>query len=454
MKIKSCRNNGIISSKSIDTITIEIQIVFNVISENTTGFLNIFDQLMGKSSLQLDELFRGSSPGDTLYNEDTEEYDSSASSKSTLNQNVNIKSPLPLQSHPTPVSSITEPSSSTLPERRTLRTKERRKRKPTSSPIAQQTPPKRPCMDDNQTVPAGKQMPKVFRSKVVIKQLEKSKVKKKDKDSTKQSDTTSLSKPAHSKTVAKAEAETDSMAEPALSTSDAAVPSVTDSPNKAVAHSSDTKDSNMTDYMIKCENCDLRFENERKLKVHSAVHSDKIKCFMCIELFDVRADLEQHLDKVHNRPFVCYEQNCYHACQTTNGLKSHMRTTHGHNPKYNCDFCPRFFKTEAAKVNHSTKCEKQQPQQEQPKKEQPKKEEPQDNDDFQCLHCFEHMANRAELKLHLANDHNITKIVCTECHSEVEDSDALAVHNEEQICDSIVAKRKKSYRSKSTKGKK
>lgn len=201
----------------------------------------------------------------------------------------------------------------------------------------------------------------------------------------------------------------------------------------------ESKDGDRVPYQIKCEKCGQLFDNERKLKVHSAMHSteakssdtqdentqsEKFTCFVCkLECHD-RDTLVDHLTSLHDKPYLCYIGNCRHACQTTNGLKLHMRSIHGETPFYPCPICSKRLKTEKARDHHADSCKA------------PKKKTE------QCFHCFEVISDRQALRNHLASEHNIKQIVCQRCHSEVADADELQAHMDMNECASIVSKRK------------
>lgn len=193
--------------------------------------------------------------------------------------------------------------------------------------------------------------------------------------------------------------------------------------------STDDTDKDRVSYKVKCDQCGELFDNERKLTVHSSIHTRKLQCFMCISQFDARDDLVTHLKDIHQRPYVCYIEQCTHACQTTNGLKQHMASKHSVRPSYPCPSCPRKLKTQQARDRHAEKCNQ---------KDLPET----------CFHCFLKFADRETLRGHLAGEHRITEIVCPNCHSEFQNPEELDAHTAEDVCGDIVDNREKSLSQK------
>lgn len=107
----------------------------------------------------------------------------------------------------------------------------------------------------------------------------------------------------------------------------------------------------VTEYMVPCSLCHLKFRTLDDLQIHMQIHKDKddsykagmqssanpYKCASCPATFGTSFNLKRHM-RIHTgtRPYKCNE--CHAAFITKAQLTTHMRTHTGEKP-YKCHIC-------------------------------------------------------------------------------------------------------------------
>ncbi|CAL8087533.1 unnamed protein product [Orchesella dallaii] len=105
-------------------------------------------------------------------------------------------------------------------------------------------------------------------------------------------------------------------------------------------------------YKFKCPapNCDKRFLDERKMKLHFVNHTKNIRCMDCNMSFASQSNLNQH-KTIHTgeRPFIC--EYCGTRFRLNSKLQDHLRIHTGERP-YTCNDCDQTFKTSSVLYRH------------------------------------------------------------------------------------------------------
>ncbi|KAJ8877736.1 hypothetical protein PR048_022191 [Dryococelus australis] len=100
-----------------------------------------------------------------------------------------------------------------------------------------------------------------------------------------------------------------------------------------------------------CSFCDQRFPSKKALKIHEDTHSDKLlyKCDSCSQRFSKEKQLKHHKDIMHRDPHCRY---CGKEIQKAQTLKNHEMRHAREAGNFECDICKRIFKTKTGLRHH------------------------------------------------------------------------------------------------------
>lgn len=111
-----------------------------------------------------------------------------------------------------------------------------------------------------------------------------------------------------------------------------------------------------------CDNCDLKFPNEKKYFKHAKVHHGKIikpfGCEKCDLMFRTEKLLELHCTKNHAqnesvKPYQC--RHCDKSFALVDALEKHVNATHLIYKPYQCDICNDIFTYRIEMMKHKAK---------------------------------------------------------------------------------------------------
>ena len=195
----------------------------------------------------------------------------------------------------------------------------------------------------------------------------------------------------------------------------------------------------------KCDKCDKEFFSKDSLKAHinNAHNSVKFTCDLCHASFAFPTGLKYHKKKVHQGIRYHYQcVKCEKGYQSYYNLKWHMKTQH-QGLKLKCEFCPSYFSHQSTLIKHLASKHNSKKS---PKMDLVRVDE--GDELFQCEFCDQDFANEknlfihighahpecsaktceqcgqkcgspSELKRHIANVHEKSKIWCSLCEKDI-----------------------------------
>ena len=88
-----------------------------------------------------------------------------------------------------------------------------------------------------------------------------------------------------------------------------------------------------TVHVIKCEDCQEKFDSETELRRHSVTHLEK--CFYCEQMFKTAGEIENHLEAEHEKR--CQSEGCENKFYTREALDDYIKEFH-YFPCSKCSF--------------------------------------------------------------------------------------------------------------------
>jgi KRAB domain-containing zinc finger protein len=157
-------------------------------------------------------------------------------------------------------------------------------------------------------------------------------------------------------------------------------------------------------------------------KTHSA-----IKCLFCTKIFEIKADLINHLltHETHEdlNNFQC--DQCTRACRTRKSLYFHKRKKHPPN-RYQCHHCFSIMKTKHKMKKHLY-CHFQIPQ------NLADADEYVESKNYQCVQCSEYFAKKTGLEYHNKCKHSIETFKCLYCSKTFKYKPHLVRHQKNHL---------------------
>ncbi|XP_060525625.1 zinc finger protein 271-like isoform X2 [Cylas formicarius] len=103
-------------------------------------------------------------------------------------------------------------------------------------------------------------------------------------------------------------------------------------------------------HKIPCKHCGLEL-HQQSMRAHLNKHSEKFKCLVCLQCFNSRAMLNDHMASIHTKMknHVC--EVCAKVFSTKSSLSMHLKT-HKDNKDYKCGKCQYATRTSAALYIH------------------------------------------------------------------------------------------------------
>ena len=109
-----------------------------------------------------------------------------------------------------------------------------------------------------------------------------------------------------------------------------------------------------TVHVIKCEDCQEKFDTQAELDKHRVTHLEK--CFFCEEMFKTSREIENHLEAQHEKK--CTAVGCENKFYTGEALDDHIKEYH-HFPCSKCSFILQSLEdlTEHTQLLHTFICD-------------------------------------------------------------------------------------------------
>ena len=142
----------------------------------------------------------------------------------------------------------------------------------------------------------------------------------------------------------------------------------------------------------KCPVCGKEFVNKGHRNRHvKSVHKKmaKVKCELCSKEFSTRDTLVQHLKNVHQKLGKSKCPQCDKVCTTPGNLKKHIREIHERKSVVDCNVCDKTFTSKCNLVQHINLVHER-------------------NEETECTICKKKILSKKGLEHHLNNFHKAT----------------------------------------------